>query len=56
MTAELRRAPVTLPSVATILAAMGLDWLGYSAIPVADARRRAWCRSQWADLILAAIN
>ncbi|MGK3103241.1 hypothetical protein [Streptomyces sp. WAC05858] len=56
MTAELRRAPVTLPRVATILAAMGLDWLGYPTIPVPDARRRAWCRFRWPDLIPAAAN
>ncbi|NEW72567.1 hypothetical protein [Streptomyces rhizosphaericus] len=56
MTAELQRAPVSLPSVASILAAMGLDWLGYPPIPVPHAHRRALCRFRWPELIPAAAN
>ncbi|GAA0643079.1 hypothetical protein GCM10009548_04560 [Streptomyces malaysiensis subsp. malaysiensis] len=56
MTAELQRAPVSLPSVTTTLAEMGLDWLGYLPIPVPHAHRRALRRFRWPDLIPAAAN
>lgn len=41
---------------ATILAAMGLDWLGYPTVPVPDTHRRALEAVQWPDLIPIAGN
>lgn len=41
---------------ATILAAMGLDWLGYPTVPVPDTHRRALEAVRWPDLIPAAAN
>ena len=41
---------------ATILAAMGLDWLGYPTVPVPDSHRRALEAVRWPDLIPAAAN
>ncbi|WP_405803461.1 hypothetical protein [Streptomyces sp. NBC_01187] len=41
---------------ATILAAMGLDWLGYPTVPVPDTHRRALEAVQWPDLIPPAAN
>jgi hypothetical protein len=41
---------------ATILAAMGLDWLGYPTVPVPDSHRRALEAVCWPDLIPAAAN
>ncbi|MGV9760214.1 hypothetical protein ACWDUC_30955 [Streptomyces tricolor] len=41
---------------ATILAAMGLGWLGYSTVPVPDSHRRALESVRWTDLIPAAAN
>jgi hypothetical protein len=41
---------------ATILAAMGLDWLGYPTVPVPDTHRRALQAVQWPTLIPAAAN
>ncbi|MFE7122442.1 hypothetical protein ACFU99_44165 [Streptomyces sp. NPDC057654] len=38
---------------ATILAAMGLDWLGYPTVPVPDTHRRALEAVKWPDLIPA---
>ncbi|MFF4051909.1 hypothetical protein ACFYZ5_35230 [Streptomyces chartreusis] len=35
---------------ATVLAAMGLDWLGYPTVPVPDTHRRALGAVQWPDL------
>jgi hypothetical protein len=39
---------------ATILAAMGLDWLGYPTVAVPDTHRRALKTVQWPELIPAA--
>ncbi|MFI1163229.1 hypothetical protein ACH4UM_06370 [Streptomyces sp. NPDC020801] len=41
---------------AAILAAMGLDWLGYPTVPVPDSHRRALEAVRWPDLIPAAAN
>ncbi|WP_407286404.1 hypothetical protein [Streptomyces sp. BP-8] len=41
---------------ATILAAMGLDWLGYPTVTVPDTHRRALEAVRWPDLIPAAAN
>ncbi|MGW7572358.1 hypothetical protein [Streptomyces sp. NPDC054765] len=41
---------------ATVLAAMGLDWLGYPTVPVPDTHRRALEAVRWPDLIPAAAN
>lgn len=41
---------------ATILAAMGLDWLGYPTVPVPDSHRRALEAVRWPDLIPPAAN
>ncbi|MFJ9357019.1 hypothetical protein [Streptomyces mirabilis] len=41
---------------ATILAAMGLDWLGCPTVPVPDTHRRALEAVRWPDLIPAAAN
>ncbi|MEU6138777.1 hypothetical protein ABZ848_00270 [Streptomyces sp. NPDC047081] len=41
---------------ATILAAMGLDWLGYPTVPVPDSHRRALESVRWPELIPAAAN
>lgn len=41
---------------ATILAAMGLDWLGYPTVPVPDTHRRALEAVRWPDLIPVAAN
>ncbi|MFI2258973.1 hypothetical protein OHU45_25900 [Streptomyces tubercidicus] len=41
---------------AAILAAMGLDWLGYPTVPVPDTHRRALEAVRWPDLIPAAAN
>ncbi len=41
---------------ATILAAMGLDWLGYPTVSVPDSHRRALEAVRWPDLIPAAAN
>ncbi|MEU7640973.1 hypothetical protein AB0C11_33730 [Streptomyces sp. NPDC039016] len=41
---------------ATILAAMGLDWLGYPTVPMPDTHRRALKAVQWPDLSPPAAN
>ncbi|GAA1919995.1 hypothetical protein [Streptantibioticus ferralitis] len=41
---------------ATVLAAMGLDWLGYPTVPVPDTHRRALEAVQWPDLIPVSAN
>lgn len=41
---------------ATVLAAMGLDWLGYPTVPVPDTHRRALEAVRWPDLIPATAN
>jgi hypothetical protein len=41
---------------ATILAAMGLDWLGYPTVPVPDTHRRTLEAVRWPVLIPAAAN
>ncbi|MFI9391867.1 hypothetical protein ACIG53_13395 [Streptomyces bauhiniae] len=41
---------------ATILAAMGLDWLGYPTVPVPDSHRRALEAVRWPDLVSPAAN
>lgn len=41
---------------AAILAAMGLDWLGYPTVPVPDSHRRALEAVRWPHLIPAAVN
>ncbi|MFE0190750.1 hypothetical protein [Streptomyces sp. NPDC058989] len=41
---------------ATVLAAMGLDWLGYPTVPVPDTHRRALEAVRWPDLVPAAAN
>lgn len=53
MTAELQRAPVSLPSVATILAAIGLRWLSY---PTVAGARPALEAVRWPALTPAAAN
>ena len=41
---------------ATILAAMGLDWLGYPTVPVPDTHRRALEAVRWPTLIPVSAN
>ncbi|MBY8884818.1 hypothetical protein K7472_08155 [Streptomyces sp. PTM05] len=41
---------------ATVLAAMGLDWLGYPTVPVPDTHRRALEAVRWPDLIPPVAN
>ncbi|MCR8573055.1 hypothetical protein [Streptomyces sp. Isolate_219] len=41
---------------ATVLAAMGLDWLGYPTVTVPDTHRRALEAVRWPDLIPAAAD
>ncbi|MFK0279802.1 hypothetical protein ACIQVL_04910 [Streptomyces sp. NPDC090499] len=41
---------------AAILAAMGLDWLGYPTVPVPDTHRRALEAVRWPDLIPVSAN
>lgn len=41
---------------ATVLAAMGLDWLGHPTVPVPGTHRRALKAVLWPDLTPAAAN